>query len=110
MFRVSIQPRLMQLRGNDHWRAFLVSRLVELPHYGVLISIDREHGEAHYQFARSRVCPAIPQTGDAERITRGQLNLPAHRFARLIAGFIEVIDQHQPVLSMPPCSAVAGLF
>ena len=50
----------MQLGSYDDRGTFFIVRLMELPHYWVFVGIDREHGEADYQFARSRICPSIP--------------------------------------------------
>lgn len=100
----------MQFRSNDDGGSLFITGLVKLVHDGMLIGIDCEHGKAHNPLARSGVGPAVPQTGNAERVTAGQLDLPTHGLAGLVAGLIEVVDQHQAVLALPPRGAVTGLF
>lgn len=107
---ISTQPCVVQLWRDDHWCAFFIPRLVKLAHHGVFISIDRQHGKTDEQLTRSRVAPTILEAGNAKWITGCQFNLPAYSLARLVIGLVEVIDQHQSKLSLPPCSAVTGFF
>jgi len=83
---------------------------MELLHHVMLVCIDREHGERNHLFARGRVRPAVPQAGNGKGRTRGQLDSPPDCFAGFVRGFIKIIDQHQPKLSLSPCATVARLF
>ena len=107
---IGTQPGIVQRRCDDDGGAFLIAGLVKLLHHRVRIGIDREHRKAHHPLARGRVCPAVPQAGDTERIATGQSDFPAHGLAGLVAGLIEVVDQHQAKLPLPPRGAVAGFF
>lgn len=100
----------MQIRRNDHWCAFLVLWLVELPRDGMLVRVDCQHGKADHQLARGRVSPTIPQASDCEGLSRGQTYTPTNGLAKFVAGFVEVIHENQSVLTLTPCSAVAGLL
>jgi len=107
---IRVEPCFVQVWRDDHRRTLFVPRLMELAHYGVLIRIDRQHGETDDQLARSRICPSIPKAGNAKRVTRGQFNLPTYSLARLVTGLVKVVDQHQSKLPLPPCGSVTGLL
>lgn len=100
----------MQLQSNDYRRAFFITRLVELLHHRMLVGIDGDHGKADHQFARGRVDPSVQEAGYAERVARGQFNLPAHHPTRLEAGSVKVVNNNQAILRTAPGRAVTGLF
>lgn len=99
----------MQVWGDDDRRALLFSRLMELTHDGMLIRVHCQHGETDDPFPRQGVFPSLPYAGNAEWITRGELNLPSERLARFIAGFEKFVHEHQSPLPLSPCVAVARL-
>ena len=100
----------MQFGWNYYGHSLFITLFMKLLHDRMLIGIDREHRKAHPPLARDGVGPAVPQAGNAKRVTAGQRNLPAHGLARLVAGFVKVIDQHQAVLALSPSGTVAGLL
>ena len=85
----------MKLRRHDYWCSLLVTRIVELTHNWMIVSIDCEHRKAHHQLTRGRICPTIPQAGNAKRLAAGQLYPPSHCRTGFVAGFVKVIYKNK---------------